>query len=75
MNFTRQVFVRVSSCGLANFYAELGYTMTACLKEDASACIGMATRLGPARSTETRGDQVILHCNTGYDRDDLLWTR
>ena len=28
---------------------ELGYTMTACLKEDASACIGMATRLGPGR--------------------------
>ena len=25
---------------------EMGYTMTACLKEDASACIGMATRLG-----------------------------
>ena len=23
--------------------------MTACLKEDASACIGMATRLGPGR--------------------------
>ena len=28
---------------------ELGYTMTAFLKEDASACIGMATRLGPGR--------------------------
>ena len=28
---------------------ELGYTMTARLKEDASACIGTATRLGPGR--------------------------
>ena len=31
------------------FSRELGYTMTACLKEDASACIGVATRLGPSR--------------------------
>ena len=36
---------------------ELGYTMTACLKEDASACIGMATRLGPGRH-RTRRDQL-----------------
>ena len=28
------------------FLKEFRYTMTACLKEDASACIGMATRLG-----------------------------
>ena len=35
--------------GENEFYSELGYTMTACLKEDASACIGMATRLGPGR--------------------------
>ena len=35
--------------GVNEFYSELGYTMTACLKEDASACIGMATRLGPGR--------------------------
>ena len=50
VNFTRQLFVRVSSCGLAIFLRELGYNMTACLKEDASsACIGMATRLGPGR--------------------------
>ena len=48
-SFTRQLFVRVRSCGLANFLRELGYTMTACLKEDASACIGMATRRGPCR--------------------------
>ena len=41
--------MRVSSCGLANFLRELGHAMTACLKEDASACIGMATRLGPGR--------------------------
>ena len=39
----------MSSCGLAIFLKELGYTITACLKEDASACIGMATRLGPGR--------------------------
>ena len=31
------------------FLRELGYTMTACLKEDASACIGMATRLRRGR--------------------------
>ena len=31
------------------FLREVGYTMTACLKEDASACIGMATRLGLGR--------------------------
>ena len=28
---------------------ELEYNMTACLKEDASACSGTATRLGPVR--------------------------
>ena len=49
VNFTPQLFVRVSPCGLANFGRELGYTMTACLKEDASACMGTATRLGPGR--------------------------
>ena len=31
------------------FKSELGYTMTTCLKEDASACIGMATRLDVVR--------------------------
>ena len=31
------------------FLRELGYTTTAGLKEDASACTGMATRLGPGR--------------------------
>ena len=35
--------------GLRIFERVLGYTMTACLKEDASACTGMATRLGPGR--------------------------
>ena len=30
-------------------FRDLGYTMTARLKEDASACIVMATRLGPGR--------------------------
>ena len=39
----------VSSCGLAICFKEWGCTMTARLKEDASACIGMATRLGPGR--------------------------
>ena len=34
------------ACG---FLRELGYTVTACLKEDASVCIGMATRLGRGR--------------------------
>ena len=34
----------LSAC---EFLKELGYTMTARLKEDASACIAMATRLGP----------------------------
>ena len=40
----------VCACDLLlafEFLRELGYTMTACLKEDASACIGMAPRLGP----------------------------
>ena len=50
VSFPHQVFVLVSSCGLAFFLRELGYTMTACLKENASACIGMATRLGTDRS-------------------------
>ena len=42
----------VCACELlwaCEFLRELGYTMTACLKEDASACIAMATRLGPGR--------------------------
>ena len=42
----------VCACELlwaCEFLKELGYTMTARLKEDASACIGMATRLGPGR--------------------------
>ena len=42
----------VCACELlwaCEFLKELGYNMTACLKEDASACIGMATRLGPGR--------------------------
>ena len=42
----------VCACELlwaCEFLGEMGYTMTACLKEDASACIGMATRLGPGR--------------------------
>ena len=42
----------VCACELlwaCEFLRELGYTMTACLKEDACACIGMATRLGPGR--------------------------
>ena len=42
----------VCSCELlwaCEFLRELGCTMTTCLKEDASACIGMATRLGPGR--------------------------
>ena len=42
----------VCACDLlwaCEFFRDLGYTMTACLKEDASACIGMATRLGPGR--------------------------
>ena len=30
-------------------FRELGYTMTACLQGDASACTGIATRLGPGR--------------------------
>ena len=37
----------VCACELlwaCEFLRELGYTMTACLKEDTSACIGMATR-------------------------------
>ena len=29
--------------------------MTACLKEDASACVGMATRLGPTTGTTNSG--------------------
>ena len=44
--------VTVCACELlwaCEFLRELGYTMTACLKEDASACIGMAARLGPGR--------------------------
>ena len=49
------------------FLKELGHTMTARLKEDASACIGMATRLGPGRLKHV---EIILYCNTGYDRDD-----
>ena len=50
VSFTQQLFVLVSSCGLAIFLRELGYTMTACLKVDASACIGMTTTcLGPGR--------------------------
>ena len=42
----------VCACELlwaCEFLRELGYTVTACLKEDALACIGMATRLGPGR--------------------------
>ena len=42
----------VCACELlwaCEFLRELGYTMIACLKEDASACIGMATRLGLGR--------------------------
>ena len=42
----------VCACELlwaCEFSRGLGYTMTACLKEDASACICMATRLGPGR--------------------------
>ena len=31
------------------FKRNLGYTMTACLMEYASVCIGMARRLGPGR--------------------------
>ena len=46
----------VCACELlwaCEFLRELGYTMTACLKEDASACIGMAT-LFETWSIETR---------------------
>ena len=57
--------VLVSSCG--EFLRELGYTMTACLKEDASAYIGMATRLGPGRLKHV--EIKHLHCNA-YDRCD-----
>ena len=42
----------VCACELlraCEFSRELGYNMTACLKEDASVYIGMATRLGPGR--------------------------
>ena len=42
----------VCACALlwaCEFCRALVYTITACLKEDASACIGMATRLGPGR--------------------------
>ena len=50
------------------FLRELGYTMTACLKEDASACFGMATRLGPDRLKHVEIKHFALH--TGYNRDD-----
>ena len=43
--------------------------MTACLKEDASACIGIATRLGTGRLKLVE-IKHILHCNIGCDRDD-----
>ena len=42
---------------------ELGYTMTARLKEDASACIGMATRLAPR--PKTRRDQAFRIATLG----------
>ena len=35
------------------------------LQEDTSACIGMATRLGPGRVKHVE----IKHCDIGYDRD------
>ena len=67
VSFTQQLFVLVSSYGLANFLRELGYTMTACLKEDASACIGMATRLGPGRLKHVEIKHFALQ---RYDRGD-----
>ena len=42
-------------------FKELGYTMTARLKEDASACIGMATRLGPGRLNHVEIKHFALH--------------
>ena len=46
--------------GLRNFKRELEHTMTACLKEDASACIGMETRLGPGRSKHVEIKHIAL---------------
>ena len=51
----------VCACELlwaCEFLKELGYTMTARLKEDASACIGMATRLG---SWTTSRSSLVNH--------------
>ena len=35
--------------------------MTACLKEDASTCIGMATRMGPGRLKHVEIKHFALH--------------
>ena len=70
----------VCACELSRaceVFRELGYTMTACLKEDASACIGMATRLGPGRLKHVETKHFALQTlgttgttNSGQGDDD-----
>ena len=53
----------VCACGLlwaCSCLQELGYTMSARLKEDASACIGVATRLGPGRLKHVEIKHFVL---------------
>ena len=67
----------VCACELlwaCEFLRELGYTMTACLKEDASACIGMATRLGPGRLKHVEIKHFALQHRIRQGRLDKVTT-
>ena len=55
--------------GLANCLRELGYTMTACLKEDASGCMAWQHVWDLVNYNTLRSS--ILHCNTGQGRLNL----